>query len=77
MKDDLNKFAYCKKIWVKKINEFKYEEKLLLEARTGQSLCDASIICYHQDRVILSKYENLQKYYPGLLSQHSIKINSK
>ena len=77
MKDHCNKLTYCKKIGVKKINEYKYEERLLLEARTGLSLCDASVICYHHNKVILSKYENLQKYCADPLSQHSIKINSK
>ena len=60
-----------------KISEFKREEKLLLEAKTGLSLCDTSIICYHPDKVILSKYENLQKYCSCPLSQHLIKIRSK
>ena len=32
MKDDCNKFTYSKQIGVKKISEYKYEEKLLLEA---------------------------------------------
>ena len=77
MKDYCNKLTYCKKIGVKKFSEFKYEEKLLLEARTGLSLCDASVICYRHNKVVLSKYENLQKYCAGPLSQHSIKINSK
>ena len=62
MKDDCNKLIYCKKIGAKKISEYIYEENLLLKARTGLSLCDASIICYHHDNVILSKYENLQKH---------------
>ena len=72
MKDDCNKLTYCKKIGVKKISECKYEKRLLLEARTGLNLCDASVICSYYDKVILSKYENLQKYGADPLSQHSI-----
>ena len=59
MKDDCNKLTYCKKIGVKKISEYKYEEKLLLGARTGLNLSDASVICYHH-KVIPSNHENLQ-----------------
>ena len=77
MKDDCNKFTYSKQTGVKKISEYKYEEKLLLEAWAGMSLCDASVICYHHNKVILSKYESIQKYCADPPSQHSIKINSK
>ena len=38
MKNDCNRLTYCKKIGVKKISEYKYEEKLVLEeARTGMN----------------------------------------
>ena len=42
MTDGCNKLTYCQKTGVRKIGEYKYEEKLLVEARTGLNLCDAT-----------------------------------
>ena len=74
MTDDCNKLTYCQKVGVKKISEHKHEEKLLVKARTGLSLCDETVICYHHDKVILSKYENFQKCFGDPLNQHSIRL---
>lgn len=72
-----HKLSYCRKTGFINISELKQTDRELLQWRCEISLADKDQVCFHHEKVYLSRYENLQKYCFDPFSVHKKHITSK
>jgi hypothetical protein len=72
-----HKLTYCRKIGLISISELKQKDRELLQWRCEISLDDQDQVCFHHEKLYLSRYENLQKYCCDPFSLHKKHITSK
>lgn len=78
LNEECHKKSYCRNTGTKNIHDLTIEDKALIEQRIGMKLSIIdSTICYHHEKVYLSRYESLQKVCADPFKTHTQQIKSK
>lgn len=79
LNDACNMQTYCRKPGLYKLSDLTDESRNLLFWRSGVTIenLGESTICYHHEKIFISRYESLQIHCADPLSRHKTHIKSK
>ena len=75
--EECHKTTHCRISGFKSISDFEIADKNLLEWRTGKVFADAGRVCFHHEKLYLSRYESLQKFCCDPHQIHKKRVRSK
>lgn len=77
LEDECHKITYSRKQGFLKYSSFSDNEKALIHWRSGVLLHEDDNVCFHHEKVFLSRYESLQRFCADPKSIHKKKISRK
>lgn len=77
LNQDCHKFHYCRKAGLLKVTDFSEEDKELMQWRCGYQFHNDDKVCFHHEKLYLTRYESLQKYCADPFTVHNKHITSK
>jgi hypothetical protein len=71
--------ASCRKVGFHNVAELSVECQQLLALRTGVSIAalDNNTLCFHHEKIFISRYESLQKFCCDPFKRHKKHVTSK
>lgn len=77
LNEECHKLIYCRKAGLLNIDEFPVHDKKLLQWRCHYQFEGDNNICFHHEKMYLSRYESLQKFCADPFRVHKKHITSK
>ena len=78
LQDKCHSLAFCRKIGFERLDELSADERKLLKLRSGvlSELPTNGTLCFHHEKVFLSRFEQLQKHCCDPFKVHKNRITS-
>lgn len=77
LEEECHKKIYCRNVGTLAASDLSQDDKKLLEWRSGVLLRDDSTVCFHHEKMYISRYEYTQKYCSDPFKLHKKRISSK
>lgn len=75
--EECHKTTYCRTSGFKSLSDLESSDRHLLEWRTGIVSANTDRVCFHHEKVYLSRYESLQKFCCDPDQIHNKRVRSK